>query len=70
MGIDECPECEAGRVVRYRVESTQELVQVCDGCDAAWEAEADLTSPSVTSIEHFLAVRGLPLLRSGLVLVV
>ncbi len=43
MGIDECPECEAGRVIRYRVESTQELVQVCDGCDAAWEAEADLT---------------------------
>lgn len=67
MEADECPDCEYGTVARYRVEATQETVQVCDSCDALWAADEDLTSPSVTTIEHYLNLRGLPLLRTGLV---
>ncbi|MFI7580334.1 hypothetical protein ACH9DO_11390 [Kocuria sp. M1N1S27] len=67
MEDNECPECEYGTVARYRVQATGDVVQVCAGCDALWEAEEDRTSPSVTSIEHYLNLRGLPLLRSGLV---
>ncbi|GAB2625189.1 hypothetical protein [Kocuria arenosa] len=70
MEPDECPECEAGRVIRYRVEPTQEIVRVCDECDALWEAEEDLTSPSVTTVDQYLTVRGLPLLWSGLTVIV
>ncbi|MEX5298431.1 hypothetical protein RCG67_06590 [Kocuria sp. CPCC 205292] len=67
MEPDECPDCEYGTVAHYRVEATGEVVQVCDECDALWEAEEDLTAPSVTTIERYLSLRGLPLLRSGLV---
>ncbi|KLU09154.1 MULTISPECIES: hypothetical protein [Kocuria] len=67
MESNECTECDWGTVARYRVTATQEIVQFCDECEAVWDAEEDRTSPSVTTIEQFLTVRGLPLLRSGLV---
>ena len=70
MDSDECPDCEQGTVAHYRVEATGEVVQVCDGCDALWEADDELSSPSVSTVEHYLNLRGLPLLRTGLVLLV
>ena len=66
MEFVECPVCDYGTVVCYHVIATGDLVQVCDECDALWEAEEDLTSPSVSRIEQYLSLRGLPLLRSGL----
>lgn len=57
-------------MIHYRVESTRKIVLVCDECDALWEAAEDLTSPSVTTVDLHLTVRGLPLRWTGLTVIV
>jgi hypothetical protein len=67
MDPNECPMCDAGTVTRWRVRATDEVVQVCNECDSLWDGDGDSTEPAVTTVDQFLAARGLPLLWSGLV---
>lgn len=66
MTPTECPMCDDGTVTVYRVNATGEAIQVCDGCDAVWEADEELPVPATTTVERYLAVRGLPLTWSQL----
>lgn len=54
-------------VARYRVEATGAFVRLCDECDALWGDGDDWTEPSVTTVDQYLNLRGLPLLWIGLV---
>ncbi|GAA1749842.1 hypothetical protein [Kocuria aegyptia] len=67
MNPTECPCCDNGVISPWRVNATNEIILVCDECDALWEDGDDRTEPSVTTIDQYLNLRGLPLLWSGLV---
>jgi ribosomal protein L37AE/L43A len=62
----ECPKCDEGVVTSYRVNATAETIQVCNRCQSVWDGSAELPGPATTTVECFLAARGLPLLRKEL----
>jgi len=62
----ECPKCDEGVVISYRVNATAETIQVCNECDSVWDERDALPGPATTTVECFLAARGLPLLRKEL----
>ncbi|MEX5235994.1 hypothetical protein [Kocuria arenosa] len=67
MNPNECPCCDSGVISSWRVNATNETILICDECDSVWEDPAELPCPAATTADQFLSVRGLPLLRSGLV---
>jgi hypothetical protein len=62
----ECPKCDEGVVSSFRVKATAETIQVCNVCRSVWDATDALPGPATTTVECFLAARGLPLLRKEL----
>lgn len=66
MNPNECPMCDVGDVVSYRVVATEETIRVCDECDSVWEAGDELPGPASTTVEQYLVVRGLRPLWSEL----
>lgn len=62
----ECSMCDEGVVTSYRVNSTAETIQVCNECDSVWDGDDELPGPATTTVERYLAARGLPLLWSQL----
>ena len=66
MNPNECPACDAGVITAWRVNATNETIQVCDECDSVWASPDELPGPALTTVEQFLILRGRPPLRSEL----
>jgi hypothetical protein len=55
-----CPRCQQGDVRLYRLQSTGELFQVCDECEASWAPPAIPTERQFLQLFEIFDRRGLP----------
>jgi hypothetical protein len=57
-----CSVCEEGRIEQVRVNATDEIVYVCEECDALW-FDPELIGRGGTNLEAHLSGKGLSALR-------
>ena len=62
-----CPRCDQGPIVTKVVVATDEVVRVCEECDALWPDTEEPAASGFVDLTDFLAERGRPGLWSELV---
>jgi len=59
-----CPRCEQGEVVKVKVNKKNEIIYVCEECEATWFYESDVGEKPFIDFEDHMVSLGLKTLWS------